>query len=89
MEAVQRAVNHLRDTGPVKAASDLSTNGEYEKVVEMAKSLKVSETFDSRGWEATVDSVNRSGFPQGGPERIDGPGSRFLMARKGPHRKER
>jgi hypothetical protein len=47
MKAVQRAVNHLRDTGSVEgAASDLSTYGEYEEVVEMAKWLKVSETFD-------------------------------------------
>lgn len=47
MKAVERVVNCLRETGAIECIeSDLSTYGEYEKVVDMAKWLKVSETFE-------------------------------------------
>lgn len=47
MKAVERVVNCLRDTGAIQCvASDLSTYGEYEKVVDMQKWLKLSDTFE-------------------------------------------
>jgi 2-methylisocitrate lyase-like PEP mutase family enzyme len=47
IKAVEKAVNCLKDTGAIQSiASDLSTYGEYEKVVDMQKWLKVSDTFE-------------------------------------------
>lgn len=47
MKAVEKAVGSLRDTGSLATvASDLSTYGDYENVVDMQRWLKVSETFD-------------------------------------------